>query len=517
MKTKFMQTKFARSICFMAVVVLTVSLTGNVFAQGEPLPTVWRDDFDGSLAADWGWMNENPGQWNLTELPGFLRIYTSDSATGSENFLLRPVAAGDFSIETRLLFTPERNYQIAGLVIWQDAENFLQLGRAFCDNPEGCVDNGIYFDQIQGGGWFDGNFATAIDNPFDPAEAYLRLERRGEMVRALYSHEGITWSEIGTHWIPPDFQVNGVGLTAAQGAAVPANFDYFELTEGWGFLPEGFHDYDGGDVPSWACNAGGWAADPDDRAADIAVEIDVDGVPLPAWLSAGEYREDLESAGVCLDGNCGFSTSLWGTISAYEPHEIVAYAQDIPSGDWVRLSNSPKALTCRTYDIYAYDPLTGETKPISNIRDADEYNPSWSPNGKKVAHDVVAGDGSQAIYITDVKTGLSAPLAGAENGNDAVWSPSGKWLAFDLGAWSETPNLYLIPASGGTPTFVRENAVSADWAPNGKRLVFQDLTDGAIRTTPVDGGQGGVTTIAASGMNPAWSPDGNLDRLRVGW
>jgi Tol biopolymer transport system component/regulation of enolase protein 1 (concanavalin A-like superfamily) len=505
--------------------VLFPGACGNAEAWGEgasstivdwcvpaPSPVPWRDEFDGSLGEGWHWVNENSDRWNLTEQPGFLRIYNVPFGTGGENLLLRSVAQGDFMIETRLLFEPDANFQFAGLVIWQDENNFLQLGRAFCDVPNVCVGNGIYFDKILAGNFTDSNFATPVDNP---SEAYLRLERRGDMVKAFFSYEGITWFEIGTHWIPSDFQVNGVGLTASQDSNtpdwdIPADFDFFELTEGWGFLPEGFHDFDQGDVPSWGCNAGGWAADPDDRATDLAVEIDVDGVALPDWVYAGEYRQDLADAGVCVDGNCSFSTSLWGTISAYEPHSVVAYAQDIPSGEWVQLSNSPKTLTCRTYDIYSYDPQTGETRQITNLRDTDEYNPSWSPSGKKVAHDVVNADGSQGIYITDVKTGVSTPLAGAEDGgNDAVWSPNGRWIAFDRALTETPPNLYVVPATGGTPTLVRSDAVSADWAPSGKRLVFQQPSDGSIRTVAVDGGGGAETSIAASGANPAWSPDGN--------
>ena len=163
----------------------------------------------------------------------------------------------------------------------------------------------------------------------------------------------------------------------------------------------------------------------------------------------------------------------------------------------------------QTYDIYAYNPLTGTTQRITYLANTDEYNPSWSPNGKMVAHDVVTGDGVVGIYITDVKTGASAPLAGAENGgNDAVWSPNGKWIAFDRNG-TDTPHLYIVPSGGGTPTLVRENAASADWAPNGKRLVFTDLTDGSIRTMAVDGGKGGETNVVPEGYDPVWSPDGN--------
>lgn len=294
---------------------------------------------------------------------------------------------------------------------------------------------------------------------------------------------------------------------APEPVRVPAGFDFFELAEGSGFLPEGFHDFDSGDVPSWACGAGGWAADPDDRMTDINIKIVVDD-QLVASLVAGDFRQDLLDAGVCVDGTCSFSTSLWGAISSYEPHTVVVYAQDLQSGEWVQLSNSPKELTCRTYDIYAYDPTTGATKQITNLRDSDEYDPTWSPNGKMIAHDVVASDSHQ-IYVTNVKTGLSTVLHGTEDGgNDAAWSPNGKWIAFDR-RWFGEPHIFIVPAIGGDRTLVRENAVSANWAPNGKRIVFQDDSDGSIRTVPVGGGKGGETLIAEFGGTPAWSPDGN--------
>lgn len=472
---------------------------------------LWRDEFDGTLAEGWYWENGDSGEWSLGDEPGFLRLDVSNTSGIDGNLLLRQVQQGDFAIETHVIFEPNTNFQFAGLVIYQDEYNHLSLGRAFCDVEGACVGNGIYSDYVAGGNWVSGNFGTVVNSS---NEAYLRLERRGDMVRALYSYEGITWFEIGTHWISPDFQVNGVGLMAGgdydtSDPNISAYFDYFELTEGWGFLPEGFHDGDQGDVPSWACNVNGWAADPDDRATDLAIEVNIDGTSLPDWLYASEYREDLDNAGVCVDGNCSFSTSLWGVISSYEPHSVVVYAQDVPSGDWVQLSNSPKTLTCRTYDIYAYDPLTSTTKLITtNLLGTDEYDPTWSPNGKKVAHDVVTPD-SHGIYVTDVKTGVSAPLVGAQNGgNDAAWSPNGKLIAFDR-RWHGGPNIYIVSATGGAENLVKENAVNANWAPNGKRLVFQQPSDGSIRTAAVDGGKGIDTFIVVDGSEPAWSPDGN--------
>lgn len=486
-----------------------IVVDGNATAVDWSAPwPLLRDEFDGSLGEGWAWVNENPAKWNLTEQPGFLRIYASPYVTGGENLLLRPVAQGDFMIKTRVLFEPNTNFQFAGLVIWQDEGNFLQLGRAFCDVPDVCVGNGIYFDKVLGGNSTDSNFATSVGNP---SEIFLRLERRGDMVRGFYSlDQGITWYEIGTHWLPSGFQVNAVGLTASQDhntpdSDIPADFDFFELTEGWGFLPEGFHDYDQGDVPSWACNAGGWAADPDDRAADVNIEIVVDDQHLTN-LVAGEFRQDLLDAGVCVDGSCSFSMSLWGAISSYGPHRVDIWAQDTTAGDWVLLNNSAKTITCRTYDIYTYDTATGETRQITNLTDTDEYNPSWSPGGKWVAHDVVRADGSHGIYVTNVQTGVSVPLAGAEDGgNDAAWSPLGLLIAFDR-RWVGDNSVYVVPPIGGKVRLVRGDAVSPDWSPTGLRLAFHQPSDGSIRTMNLTGG--GVKLIAASGEYPVWSPDG---------
>lgn len=159
------------------------------------------------------------------------------------------------------------------------------------------------------------------------------------------------------------------------------------------------------------------------------------------------------------------------------------------------------------YDIYSLDVESMNVQRITMLNGTGEYNPSWSPNGKKIAHDVAYWDGSHGIFVTDVDTGVTSPLLGADGGNDAVWSPNGKWIAFDR-RWVGDPSVYIVPAAGGDAMLVRENAYAADWAPNGKRIVFQDL-DGSLRTVAVGEGKGTETIIADYGSNPSWSPDGN--------
>jgi hypothetical protein len=257
MDTKHTQTIFVRTMYIMVILALVFSISNTAYAaQGtaphDSSPLIWRDDFDGTMRSEWVWINENSGEWSLEANPGFLTIWTSPVPTGRQNLLLRPAPVGDFTIQTRLLFQPSTNFEFAGLVVWQDEGNFLQLGCAFCA-PEfsQCVGNGIYFDFVQPGPWGD-NFATQVENP---GEAYLRLIRQGLSLKAYYSGNNFDWVLIGEHILPAGFKINSVGLTSSQhydteSNPIPADFDYFVLNRApfpfigqWQAI-----DVDGGDI-----------------------------------------------------------------------------------------------------------------------------------------------------------------------------------------------------------------------------------------------------------------------------
>ena len=170
------------------------------------------------------------------------------------------------------------------------------------------------------------------------------------------------------------------------------------------------------------------------------------------------------------------------------------------------------------YDLYVFDVKTGTTKRVTSVPNVGEYNASWSNNGKKIAHDIAAS-GLQSIYITDVQTGVTTPLAGAESGNDAAWSPNGEKIAFDdwedyyhIGWW--TQNIYMVQANGGTRSFVRFNAHHASWNPKGNKIAFDD-NYGYIGAKDINTGV--ETYITSYGDRPSWSPNGQYIAFDGWW
>jgi len=188
----------------------------------------FQDDFAGQLAEGWTWLEEDSTKWSLSAVDGSLQIMVSDASFDGPylplNILLRDAPAGDFEISTALHFAPTSNYQAAGLVVFQDQGDVLQLSRAFCDIVNSCAGDGVYFDNFENGSVTGSNFNT----PFQGSIIYLRIRREGNTYTGYYSADGQNWTVTGTH--TRDFSQIRVGLVAAQSeTAIPAIFDYFSV------------------------------------------------------------------------------------------------------------------------------------------------------------------------------------------------------------------------------------------------------------------------------------------------
>ena len=207
--------------------------TATPVPSPTPSPTssvVFRDNFEETLAGGWTWVRENKQRWDLAAYPGFLRLTLNPGNCGGvpRNVPLQPIPEGNYEIFTYVEFTPINNFQLGGLIIYQDDLNLLKLGRAYCNIGGVCVGNGIYFDNVIGGALTGGNYATNTGNP---SIIYLRLQRMDNKFTGFFSEDGSNWVNIGQH--TNNLQPVGVGLFAGQSCegSIPADFDYFEIIQ----------------------------------------------------------------------------------------------------------------------------------------------------------------------------------------------------------------------------------------------------------------------------------------------
>jgi len=195
----------------------------------------FRDDFDSaSLDEGWSWIREDPAAGSLAERPGWLRLSTEDFALlragGDAPLLVHPAPDGDFEILTRLDFAPSANFHFAGLLVYQDDDHFVALGRAFCGVVPPCVGDGVYLDNDEAG--LAGTSETLAAGSLPAGEPiWLRLIRQGGIYTGSWSADGEAWTPVGSttaNFVPTD--VGLVAATSASGAAsASAEFDFFEL------------------------------------------------------------------------------------------------------------------------------------------------------------------------------------------------------------------------------------------------------------------------------------------------
>jgi beta-lactamase regulating signal transducer with metallopeptidase domain/beta-xylosidase len=198
--------------------------------------TLAFDEFDGKLSLDWTVLGSQPSHVSLAKNPGKLTITTQRGwlhyrNTSAKNvFLLENPAAGrDFVVTTRLeAFRPERHWNMAGLVCYQDKDNFLMwvyVWNRFTGRPDLHV-----YQEVDGLPTIPYRSRYMDAAPFR-ATVWLRLEKKGERYSLLASSDGesyknyreLTWAG----------KVGFLGLEAINGNAdapeIDASFDFFEV------------------------------------------------------------------------------------------------------------------------------------------------------------------------------------------------------------------------------------------------------------------------------------------------
>jgi beta-xylosidase len=194
-------------------------------------PPIFRDDFNGVLSPSWVWVNEDPSAWTLSAFPGYLQVSVANGTVrdgDAKNLLLFPIPEGDIQVTTMFTFSPNENFQFAGLIFYQSEANHFQIGRSFCRGyGSPCIEAGIYVQFFKNYRIDTPNEATAYDTY---APILLRVTRRGNEYELDISGDGEIWIRYAKYTL--DFEPAYVGLIAAENQADPAMalFDFFEIS-----------------------------------------------------------------------------------------------------------------------------------------------------------------------------------------------------------------------------------------------------------------------------------------------
>ena len=160
--------------------------------------------------------------------------------------------------------------------------------------------------------------------------------------------------------------------------------------------------------------------------------------------------------------------------------------------------------------------------------DHDDIQASWSPDGTSIlflrarephvrveASDVFGRYRGGDIWRLDLET-KRATLVVSDAANPS-WSPDGKRIAFDA-AWSGSHRIWIADDHGRNSRQVSADSSDAvhhvrpRWSPDGSRIVFQSLegTKSDVRVVEVESQQiTSVTDDYTMDLHPVWSPFGD--------
>ena len=160
-------------------------------------------------------------------------------------------------------------------------------------------------------------------------------------------------------------------------------------------------------------------------------------------------------------------------------------------------------------EIYIMDGDGGNQVRLTDDP-ARDYEPSWSPDGDRIAFN---RDSNIHVMDSDVMDGwVLMNLTGISGGSEPAWSPGGAKIAFTrFKALQE--QVWLMDADGQNQTLLTHVGPNSSpaWSPDGKRIAFASSRDRGSQIYVMDdngGNQKRLTQDIGLKDNPSWSPGG---------
>ena len=168
-------------------------------------------------------------------------------------------------------------------------------------------------------------------------------------------------------------------------------------------------------------------------------------------------------------------------------------------------------------DIYVMNGDGGDQVRLT-INPARDYDPSWSPDGDRIAFVSNRERGIEQIYVMDSDGSNEMRLTNGATHQEPAWSPVGEKIAYVRNKGGR--QIWLMDADGGNQTQLTEVGKSRQpaWSPDGTRIAF--VRGSGVYVMDANGdNQERLTPDMNFTADPTWSSDGSwiafgaLDRV----
>src|SRR5919109_161189 len=161
-----------------------------------------------------------------------------------------------------------------------------------------------------------------------------------------------------------------------------------------------------------------------------------------------------------------------------------------------------------TYEIYIMNADgNGQTRLTDDP--AFDTDPSWSPDGTKIAFSSNREDDNSEIYIMNSDgSGQTRLTDNSADDFSPSWSPDGEKIAFVTDRDNGNFDIYIMNADDGSgQTRLTDNSAEPSWSPDSEKIAFTSNRDsGGIFVMNADDGSGQtrLTDNSAFYSSPDW-------------